>query len=78
MIAPSLVVAAWLIGAWLSAIRAAAARQRLDMLDLFARLLIKSGVAEVDVPVQARVGVVLLFSGGWRWVRYSHGRQPPS
>jgi hypothetical protein len=69
MIAPSLVVAAWLIGAWLSAIRAAATGQRLDPLDLFARLLIEDGVAEVDVPVQARVRVVLVFSGWVRWVR---------
>ncbi len=45
---------------------AAPTRQRLDPLDLFARLLIKSGVAEVDVPVQARVRVVLLFG---EWVR---------
>jgi hypothetical protein len=56
---------------------AAAARQRLDPLDLFARLLIKGGVPEVDVPVQARGRVVLLFGGGWRGMRYSHGRQPP-
>ena len=54
------------IGPGLSAIRAAATGQRLDALDLFTRLLIEGGVAEVDVPVQARVRVVLLFSG---WVR---------
>jgi hypothetical protein len=40
--------------------------QRLDPLDLFARLLVEDGVAEVDVPVRARVRVVLVFSG---WVR---------
>ena len=37
-----------------SFVSAAAAGQRLDPLDLFARLLINGGVAEVDVPVQAR------------------------
>jgi hypothetical protein len=45
---------------------AAAARQCLDALDLFARLLIKGGVAEVDVAVQAGVRVVLVFG---EWVR---------
>jgi hypothetical protein len=49
----------------LASFRAAAAGQRLDPLDLFARLLIDSGVAKVDVPVEARVRVVLVFSG---WV----------
>jgi hypothetical protein len=39
---------------------AAAAGQRLDPLYLFARLLVEGGVAEVDVPVQARVRVVLV------------------
>jgi len=53
----------------------AAARQRLDPLYLFARLLVKGGVAEVDVAVQARVRVILFFGGWVRWVRYSHGRQ---
>ena len=38
----------------LAAIGATPTRQRLDPLDLFARLLIKGGVPEVDVPVQAR------------------------
>jgi hypothetical protein len=47
-------------------LEAAATRQRLDALDLFARLLIDGCVAEVDVPVQAGVGVILVFSG---WVR---------
>src|SRR5829696_8525843 len=56
-------------GAIGSAIRAAAARQRLDSLNLFARLFIDGGVAEVDVPVQARMRVVLLFGGWVRWVR---------
>jgi len=41
---------------------AAAAGQRLDPLYLFAGLFIDGGVAEVDVPVQARVRVVLVFS----------------
>jgi hypothetical protein len=44
----------------LSAIRAAATGQRLDALDLFTRLLIEGGVPEVDVPVQARVRVILV------------------
>jgi hypothetical protein len=50
---------------------ASAARQRLDPLDLFAGLFIDGGVAEVDVPVQARVRVVLLFGG---WVRVGCAR----
>jgi hypothetical protein len=33
---------------------ATAARQRLDPLDLFARLLVEDGVAEVDVPIPLR------------------------
>src|SRR5918993_2452088 len=45
---------------------AAAAGQRLDPLDFFARLLIYGGVAEVDVPAHAGVRVILLLS---RWVR---------
>src|SRR5215210_4463048 len=73
LVAPSLVVAAWVIGPGLSAIRAAAARQRLDPLDLFARLLIDGAVAEVDVPVQAGVRVILVVGrcvegiAGWRY-----------
>ena len=51
----------------LSFFGAAAAGQRLDPLDLFARLLVDGGVAEVDVPVQARVRVVLILISG-RWV----------
>ena len=50
----------------LAAIRTTAAGQRLEALDLFARLGIVGGVAEVDVAVQARVRVVLLFG---EWVR---------
>jgi hypothetical protein len=50
-----------------SAYGAPVAGQRLDPLYLFARLLIEGGVAEVDVPVHARVRVVLLFSGWVRW-----------
>src|SRR5215210_3879677 len=52
---------------------AAATGQRLYPLDLFARLLIKGGVGEVDVPVQARVRVVLVVGccvegiAGWRY-----------
>ena len=47
--------------------RATAARQHLDPLDLFARLLINGCVAEVYVPVQARVCGLGLRRG--RWVR---------
>jgi hypothetical protein len=67
---PLLVVAAWVIRVGLSAsfAGAAAARQSLDALDLFDRLLIKGGVAEVNVPVQARVLVVLVMIFG-SWVR---------
>src|SRR5215211_13846 len=43
--------------------------QRLDPLDLFARLLVEDGVAEVDVPVQARVRVVLVVVLLGRWAR---------
>jgi len=50
---------------------ATAARQRLDPLNLFARLLVEDGVAEVDVPVQARVRVV---RASGRWVRWVRGR----
>jgi hypothetical protein len=50
---------------------AAAAGERLDPLYLFACLLIDGGVAEVDVPVQARVRVVLVFSV---WVRVGCAR----
>jgi hypothetical protein len=42
---------------------AAAAGQCLYPLYLFARLFIDGGVPEVDVPVQARVRVVLVFGG---------------
>jgi hypothetical protein len=48
---------------------AAAAGQCLDSLDLIAGLLVDDGVAEVEVPVQARVRVVLLFGGWVRLVR---------
>src|SRR5215203_5825921 len=70
---PSLgsLVDAWAIGAGLSTIGAAPTRQRLDPLDLFARLLIEGGVAEVDVPVQTRVRVILFFG---RWVRVGCAR----
>jgi len=69
LVGPSL--GSWAIGAGLSAFGAAPTGQRLDPLDLFARLLIKGGVAEVDVPVQARVRVLLLFGG---WVRVGCAR----
>src|SRR5215210_5672096 len=51
----------------LAAIGAAAARQGLDPLYLFARLFVEGGVAEVYAPVQARVRVVLILISG-RWV----------
>src|SRR5215210_9196973 len=59
----------------LSAICAAAAGQRLDPLDLFARLLVEGDVPEVDVAVKARVWVVLVVGSfacvegiaGWRY-----------
>jgi hypothetical protein len=57
----------------LSAIRAAATGQRLDALDLFTRLLINGGVPKVDVPVQARVRVILVVGycvegiASWRY-----------
>src|SRR5215210_903487 len=52
---------------------AAAAGQRLDPLDLFARLFIECGVAEVDEAVQAGVRVILVVGrrvegiAGWRY-----------
>src|SRR5829696_7790289 len=58
-------------GPGLSAFGATAAGQRLDPLYLFARLLIDGCVAEIDVPVQARVGVILFLSG---WVRVGCAR----
>jgi hypothetical protein len=50
---------------------ASAAQQRLDLLYLFAGRFIDGGVPEVDIPVQARVRVVLLFGG---WVRVGCAR----
>jgi hypothetical protein len=71
------------LGSWVSTLgpglsasyfaSAAAAGQRLDALYLFASVLIKSCVAEVNVPVQARVRVVLVVGcrvegiTGWRY-----------
>ena len=55
-------------GAFLST---TAAGQRLDPLDLFARLPVEDGVSKVDVPIQACVRVVLLFSG---WLRVGCAR----
>ena len=69
-------VAAWLIGVGLSAIRATAARNPLEGLYLIARLLAEIGVPKVDVPVKARVRVVLILAysfatsegiAGWRY-----------
>src|SRR5215204_1885591 len=57
---------------------APSAGQRLDPLYLFARLLIDGGVSEVDVPVQARVRVVLVVGccvegiAGWRYSMLVH------
>ena len=62
-----------------------AAGQRLDPLDLFARLLVADGVPKVDVPVQARMRVVLVFMmccvegiAGWRYslLLSAHQRAP--
>jgi hypothetical protein len=58
-------------GPGLTAIRATAAGQCLDPLYLFAGLLVEDGVTEVDVTVQARVRVILLFG---RWVWFGCGR----
>jgi hypothetical protein len=60
------------------------AGQRLGPLNLFARLLIEGCVAEVDVPVQARVRVVLVVEccvegiAGWRYslLLSAHQRAP--
>jgi hypothetical protein len=71
VVALSLMVDAWAIGVGLSAsfVSAAATRQRLDALDLFARLLINGRVSKVDVPAQAHVRVVLVVVLLGRWVR---------
>jgi DNA-binding XRE family transcriptional regulator len=62
------------VGLSASFLGATPAGQRLGPLNLFARLLIEGCVAEVDVPVQARVRVVLILGccveGIARW-RYS-------
>ena len=68
----------------LGLIRASAARQRLDPLYVFARLLINGCIPEVDVPVQARVRVVLVVGccvegiAGWRYsvLVHIHGIWP--
>jgi hypothetical protein len=59
------VVAAWLIGVGLSAIRAAAARHDLEALNLIPEVLVVSGVGQEDQPVRAGVGVVVLIDFGW-------------
>src|SRR5215207_5883324 len=72
------------VGPWLSAIRAAATGQRLDALALFTRLLINGGVPEVDVPVQARMRMVLFLGccvegiAGWRYSGLVHSEPPSS
>jgi hypothetical protein len=56
LVAPSLVVAAWAIGVGLSAIRAAAARQGLHDLGLFAGTGVLDKVPDVDDTIGAGVG----------------------
>jgi hypothetical protein len=52
---------------------ATATGQRLYLLDLFATLLVEGGVLEEDVPIQARVRVMLVVGrcvegiAGWRY-----------
>jgi hypothetical protein len=71
-------------GLGLSAIRAAAARNGLDDLDLFACTGVLDKVPDVDDAIGADVGAleagvmrlygVVVILGGWvRIVRYSHG-----
>jgi len=59
------VVAAWLIGVGLSAIRAAPTRNGLDDLYLVA-VVTYDQMADVDDAISAGEGVVLVFGG---WVR---------
>jgi hypothetical protein len=68
-VAPSLVVAAWLIGAWLSAIRATAAEVQSELLYLLARLGVDHDLADRYPAVVAGVRVFLVFGGLVRWVR---------
>ena len=58
-------VAAWLIGAELSAIRAAAAGHHFQALDFLAHGLVEDDVGQEDKPVRAGVGVSVLarFAG---------------
>jgi hypothetical protein len=75
------VVAAWLVGAWLSAIRATAARDGVDDLYLVA-VVDDDQMADVDDALEADVGMFLTFG---RWVRgvrcrltlAAHGARPP-
>jgi hypothetical protein len=50
--------------------------QRLDPLDLFARLLIKGGVAEVDIAVPASMGVALLPNVAVHYTSFVHSESP--
>ena len=69
--------AAWLIGAWLSAIRAATAGHGLYDLDLFAVLVYvadehpaaHAGVGALEAGVMRLYGVVVVLGGWVRWVR---------
>jgi len=63
MAAPSLVVAAWLIGAGLSAIRAAAAEVKRELLCLLARLRVDHDLAYRYPAVVAGVGAQALEAG---------------
>ena len=64
LVAPSLVVAAWLIGVGLSAIRATAARNGLEDLGLFAGTGVLDKMADVDDALEAGVGAFVLVVGG--------------
>jgi hypothetical protein len=58
LVGPSLVVAAWVIGAGLLAIRATTARYGLDDLDLFAGTGVLDKMPDVDDPISAGVGAL--------------------
>ena len=70
MVAPSLVAAAWVIGAGLSAIRATAAEVERELFYLFARFRIEGDLAyrypAIVAGVEVLVLVVVILS---RWVR---------
>ena len=76
-------VAAWLIGVGLSAIRAAAARDGLYDLDLFAGTGVLDKMPDVDDALEAGVGAFVLVVGGrvegiagWRYPGGVHSASP--